>query len=240
MILASVVALSLLLYGAQVILFGGKTTSEVDALVKSGATAEDIFLRQPKAVSAPDNPWMGTEDYTVQIVEFVDYQSQYSQQVTATVRDIISEFSNVVKYTHRDFPDQINQDGIKLAELARCAEEQNRFWVTRDRLLLLQGKKSADDLIDEITSSVGLDRDVLQECLDSDRYIDDIEEDYLSGVAAGVKGTPTFFFNGYKAEGLLEAEDFYKILDVLIPGYREYYEEPDSFDSIPDLIPADE
>lgn len=242
LIVVSIGIMVLVLIGGKTIFFGGRTASEVKALTDTGLTIDEIFRSRQYTVSDPDNPWAGAKDFSVEIVEFVDYQSQLSQQILSTVRDVVSEYHNVVKYIHRDFPDQYDKDGILLAEIARCANDQDRFWVTRDRLLITQGEQDIDSLINQVSASVGLDVDALKKCLDSDKHISDIENDYTAGIAAGVRGTPTFFFNGYKVEGVLSQNDFYEILDALLPGYREYYDEiinPEINDNIPELIPAE-
>ncbi len=44
----------------------------------------------------------------------------------------------------------------------------------------------------------------------------EVREDLADGIALGVGGTPTWFFNGRKVEGVIPREMFIKILDQLL------------------------
>ena len=47
----------------------------------------------------------------------------------------------------------------------------------------------------------GLDMSKFNQCLDSEKYKNEVEKDFTDGSAAGVNGTPTLFVNGKKVVG---------------------------------------
>ncbi|NQV88953.1 MAG: thioredoxin domain-containing protein, partial [Parcubacteria group bacterium] len=49
-------------------------------------------------------------------------------------------------------------------------------------------------------------------CLSSGQHTDEVIEDYLDGLEASVRGTPTFFLNGNRIAGSIPAD----VLDDLV------------------------
>ena len=62
----------------------------------------------------------------------------------------------------------------------------------------------------------GLDMKAYGECMDGHARLDEIEADVAAGIAAGVRGTPTFFFNGRPVEGSIPREAFEAIIKRLL------------------------
>jgi protein-disulfide isomerase len=120
-----------------------------------------------------------------------------------------------VRFIVRDFPVQeLHPDAVTAAEAAGCAEVQGKFWPMHDRLFGLKGQMSRPDL-DRAAEASGLDMPLYAACMDLHARIDEIQADAAAGVAAGVRGTPTFFFNGQPVEGAIPREAF----DALIQRF---------------------
>ena len=49
---------------------------------------------------------------------------------------------------------------------------------------------------------------VFDECLTSERYANQLEQDLQDGLTAGVRGTPTYFLNHTKIEGSISTEEW--------------------------------
>jgi protein-disulfide isomerase len=62
----------------------------------------------------------------------------------------------------------------------------------------------ADSLL-EYADAMGLDIDAFARDLTERRFADRVREDFLSGVRSGVNGTPSFFINGVRHDGGLDA-----------------------------------
>jgi predicted DsbA family dithiol-disulfide isomerase len=64
---------------------------------------------------------------------------------------------------------------------------------------------------------IGLDRERFIEDLDRHRFVPRIREDLSSGARSGVNGTPTFFVNGRRYEGVPEVQALIEALQLAAP-----------------------
>jgi predicted DsbA family dithiol-disulfide isomerase len=60
---------------------------------------------------------------------------------------------------------------------------------------------------------LGLDTDAFNTCFDSGKYRDAVRQDYQTGQAIGVTGTPAFFVNGRFLSGAQPLEAFTAVID---------------------------
>jgi protein-disulfide isomerase len=88
----------------------------------------------------------------------------------------------------------------KAAEASLCADEQAKFWEMHDLLFQEQRQLDVVSLKDK-ASRLGLDRTAFDECLDSNRYSEQVAQDLRDGAALGVTGTPALFINGAPVQG---------------------------------------
>lgn len=175
----------------------------------SGGTA--AAGARPEA-TASDDPSVGPADAKLTVVEFVDYQCPYCAEEASLVRELMNAYKDSVRFVIRDFPVQeLHPDAVAGAEAAGCAQAQDKFWQMHDRLFSLKGQLPRADL-DRAAEQSGLDMPVFAACMDTHARLDEIQGDAADGVNAGVRGTPTFFFNGRKAEGVIPRDVFETII----------------------------
>jgi protein-disulfide isomerase len=162
-------------------------------------------------VELGDAPVRGSRDAPVMIVEFADYQCPYCQQMHPELKVLQEEFAGKVALAFKDFPLTMHENAEKAAEAARCAGEQSRYWDfhdtlfhNSDRLEVAQIKQYARDL--------KLNAAVFETCLDSGKEAAAVQKDLAQGKQLGVKGTPSFFFNGRLVPGAL---DYYRLRSVV-------------------------
>ena len=161
-----------------------------------------------------DDPFLGPEDAEVVVVEFSDFQCPFCRASFPAIREIISRYSEV-KYIYRDWPvDDVHPEARRAAEAAACAHEQELFWPYHDRLF-----QNQHDLTDEslvlYARQVGLDVDAFTECVNEGRFAAEVEEDRQIGIRLGVRGTPTWFINGEKIEGVIPREGWEQLFNSL-------------------------
>jgi protein-disulfide isomerase len=165
-------------------------------------------------IATVDDPSTGPKDAKLTVVEFLDYQCPYCNQVSSTVRELTSTYGDRVRFVIRDFPViDIHPDAAYAAEAAGCAEAQGKFWQMHDRLFALKGQLQSPDL-ERAAEQSGLDAAAYRTCMQTRSRVDEIEADLRAGVAAGVRGTPTFFFNGQKVEGAIPKDVFQRLIDA--------------------------
>jgi protein-disulfide isomerase len=181
------------------------------AAAAAEATATPLPARLDD-VSVDDDPVLGPEDAPITIVEFSDFHCPYcSRFQQETLPSLLEQYGDQVRLVYRDFP---VVGGASSAVAAECANEQGGFWEYHDALFAnLRGYTTMEQYV-ALADSLGLDGAALQECIESGRMNDEIQNDYNDGRAYGVSGTPTFFVNGVRVIGAQPLENFVSIIDA--------------------------
>ncbi|NIO45001.1 MAG: thioredoxin domain-containing protein [Candidatus Aenigmarchaeota archaeon] len=187
---------------------------------------------------ASDSPILGDSDADVFLVEFSDYECPYCQAAEGTNFQVISRLkqsdplweapipkvieeyvdTGKVKLVFRQYP--IHENAKKAAEAAKCAQEQDKFWDYHEILFEKYEALSATDL-KKYAADLELDLNQFNQCLDSGKYKNSVENDMNDGRSLGVSGTPTFFIGneekGYeKIVGAESFSEFKGIIDLKI------------------------
>lgn len=152
-------------------------------------------------------PFLGNVQAKVVIVEFVDYKCPNCLAAEPIIRKVVNRYGSKVKLIIRNFPVESTHPGAgQLALLARCAYEQGAFWPVHDYLFAHQaeiGASAVDENILNLLVDLGVDTKKFDECFKSNQTKVAVNKDYADGYRFGVAGTPTFFINGYKVEGVV-------------------------------------
>ncbi len=191
----------------------------------------------PVGFTEDGHAYRGNPDASVVMIEYSEFQCPYCgrhQRETAPQIEEAYLKTGKVVLVFRDFPlEQIHPQAGKAAEAARCAGEQGaeQFWNMHDLLFERTeewaGQEDAEDRFKSYASELGLNEESFNECLDSGRTREAIDADLQAGLAAGVRGTPTFFLNGYPLEGAQPFEAFQTTIDALVAGRTPPTPEPD-------------
>jgi len=183
---------------------------------------------KPVNVSTDDDPVRGSSDAPITIIEFSDFQCPFCSRFhNETLPTILEKYVDTgkVKFVYRDFPIQsLHPNAMPAAAASECAHEQNKYWEYHDALFERQqtwnNLKLADsiDTFKNIAKEFNLNEDQFNSCLDSGKYIEEINKDLRDGTNYGITGTPGFFVgnekNGFvKLIGAQPIEAFKKIID---------------------------
>ncbi len=166
-------------------------------------------------VSVDDDPYIGNPNAKVVIVEFSDFQCPYCRKFAIeTLPKIIENYGDKIMFVYRDFPLEIHKLAFNASIAANCAREQGKFWEYHDILFERQAEWSNNaSMFIKYAAELKLDVEAFKACLESGRYNEEIEKDFLDGLHAGVEGTPTFFINGRKVVGAAPYEVFVRIIE---------------------------
>ena len=82
-----------------------------------------------------------------------------------------------------------------------------------------QGQYSIGSL-NLIAKKLDLDIEKFESCLESSLTQAEVRKDYLFAVDYNLHGTPTFFINGFKLQGVVKYETWEKIIDQLLEIYE--------------------
>lgn len=150
------------------------------------------------------------------VVQFADFQCPFSKEEATVVRTLMRKYGDRVRFVYRDYPlDTLHPDATQAALAAECAREQGRFWAYHDKLFVNSPVLGFQDLI-RYSEEAGLDVRQFERCLVDERYREKVEEDRALAERLGLRGTPSFFFNGQRVEGAIPAQVFEDLIEKML------------------------
>jgi protein-disulfide isomerase len=149
-------------------------------------------------------PW-GNPSAPIKIIEFGDFLCPFCGQAVLNLypqlESLINEGKVVVYF--RDFV--VHPEATLIHNAARCANEQGKYWEFNKEIFkkFMSGEETTKkEVWQSLAQSLGLDLESFNKCVDENRYLQDVQNDTQYGASVGVGGTPTFFINGQKVEGI--------------------------------------
>ena len=171
--------------------------------------------QQVNSVDADDDAFFGDENAPVTIIEFSDYQCPFCERFwSETLPSIKSEYIDTgkVKFVYRDFPlNALHPMAESAALAAECAGEQGdeAYFKYHDKIFENQQSLSVENL-KKWAKELGYNID---SCLDSKKYLSEVNGDLSDGQSAGISGTPGFLINGIKLSGAQPFSAFKQIIE---------------------------
>jgi protein-disulfide isomerase len=167
-------------------------------------------LTQP--VSAHDYA-EGPADAPLTLVEYGDYQCPYCGAAYPIVKRLQKILGRKLRFVFRNFPlTQAHPYALIAAEAAEAAALQGKFWEMHD-LLFEQQTFLEPDVIPLWAKRIGLDLEKFKNDINQGVVATRIQEERQSGIRSGVNGTPTFFINGTRYDGLSDYESLLAALE---------------------------
>jgi protein-disulfide isomerase len=177
-------------------------------------------------IGVDDDAVLGSPDAKVLMIEFGDYQCPSCRMFWKDIEPRLKKEyidTGKVKLVFRDFPlTGIHPEAVLAAEAVNCARDQNKYWEYHDKVFREQYNKGDDVIrlkpadLKKWAKDLKLDPASFDQCLDSEKYKDEIAKDKMEGEAAGVQGTPTFFINGHVVGGAQQYPEYKKLIDQLL------------------------
>jgi protein-disulfide isomerase len=167
-------------------------------------------------VSVDNDPYLGSPNSKVTIIAFEDFGCPFCAEAYTIIREVTSIYGDQIQFVYRDYPIvELHPNAPKAHEAAECADDQEKFWLMHDKIFQNQDNQKVSDL-KQYATEIGLDTEIFNECLDTGKYTTEVEKDRTDGVIADVRGTPTWFINGYKVEGVIPLETLKEIIDTYL------------------------
>jgi protein-disulfide isomerase len=182
----------------------------------------------PIRISVDDDPMKGNPNASITIIEFSDFQCPFCAKFHETTLPLLEKnyiSTGKVNFVYRDFPIvSIHPNAVPAALASECADDQGKFWEIHDMIFenqrTWQGMKPSEstNLFKEYAVEIGLNLDEFNSCVDSGKYLKEIQNDLDDGRVYGVTGTPGFFVGnseiGYtKLIGAQPFSSFKQVID---------------------------
>jgi len=169
-------------------------------------------------VPEDNDPSTGPADAEIVIIEFSDYQCPYCKKWHDEVfSQLLAEYPDKIRFVYRDFPLGGHPEAIPAAVAANCAGEQDKYWEYHTALFSYQYDLGSE-AYNQYAIDLGLDVDAFNQCIQENRYYDEVVADYEYAANLGIQATPTFFINGIPVEGALPFDSFKQLIDMELAG----------------------
>jgi protein-disulfide isomerase len=170
-------------------------------------------------VAADGFPSIGPADAPITIVEFSDFQCPFCKRFQdETFKQLMAAYPGKIRFVFRHLPlTSIHPEAFPSAEASMCANEQNAFWKFHDQIFANQDKLGRG-LYSQIASDLGLDTAKFEDCFNTGKFKDLIQQDSDFALELGVQSTPTFFINGLALVGAQPLTAFTQIIDKELAG----------------------
>ncbi|MEZ4417395.1 MAG: thioredoxin domain-containing protein [Gemmatimonadota bacterium] len=210
----------------------GTALTTAQAGVPAPVLDQPLAQPEPERIDISDLGHVrGNPEAPIQVVEFTDFGCGYCKQfhdntwgtLERNYVDTGKVFWRTVHFNVGMFKNA--QDAAVAGECAFAQGGQQRWDEMRVGLFAAQrewkGTDDAGPIFERVAREAGLDASAFQACMGNR----DVEEPvrFANDVArrAGVRGTPTFYVNGYPVQGALPLEAFSEFFDRLLEAEAE-------------------
>ena len=186
---------------------------EGDGNIAAGAEARGDVERFQVPVDG--QPWKGTENALVTIVEFSDFECPFCTRVGPTIAQLMTEYEGKVRIVWRNNPLPMHPSAPGAAQASREAFDQGgneKFWRMHD--LLFENQRALDrPSLERYAQQLGLNMEQFRAALDNNEHQQSVADDQALANRIGARGTPHFFINGRRLAGAQPYEQFKEIVD---------------------------
>ena len=148
----------------------------------------------------------GRVEAPVTLLEYGDYECPYCGHAAPVIGKLLDHLGDDLRYVFRHLPlTDVHPNAQLASEAAEAAGAQGAYWEMHDRLLENQDALAPLDLYRH-ASELGLDLERFSDDLRRRRFAHRVAGDVQSADASGVSGTPTFFINGRRHQGVYDID----------------------------------
>ena len=183
----------------------------------NGEKTLDNFLSSSKKINNINqyvrnyNPTFGNQSAPITILAFVDFACPFCQQTYPEFKTVMTKYEPVIRVVFKYLPSEsVHPQANIAAESSACAQEQNKFWSYHNQLFIKKDFKHASLLT--YAKDLNLYLNNFTACLDTNKYQGQISQDLSDAADLDVQGTPTYFVNGVKIDGTVDAKTWDKII----------------------------
>lgn len=143
-----------------------------------------------------DDHVRGNRDARIVLFEYSDLECPFCKQFHPVAKQAVDEYKGQVAWVFRHFPlDNLHSKARSEAEAAECANSLGKddvFWKFVDKIYEITPANNGLDPqeLPKIAAGNGINQAAFNNCLASRKFKQIVEDDYQSGLKAGISGTP--------------------------------------------------
>ncbi len=176
-----------------------------------------------------DDHIRGNPNAPLVIVEYSDFDCPFCKSFHVTMQKIIEEYgpSGKVAWVYRQFPLQaLHPSAPMIAEASECVAElggNDAFWKFSDMVFGERGPNELTNvtLLPSYAEASGVSVTAYEECMDSGRNREKVEEDAANAQMIGARGTPHSVIIVGDQKLVINGAETYDRLKILIDGLVE-------------------
>jgi protein-disulfide isomerase len=181
----------------------GKTADEIRADMRRVINDPQGAFESPVTISTVGDPVEGPDQARLTIVEFSDFQCPFCSKAVDVVKQLRKQFPKDIRVVYKQFPLDAHSEAAMASEASLAAQAQGKFWEMHD--LIYAGFPNLNrEIVDGYARRLNLDMARFNADMASHKYQARVLAEEKEGEAAGVEGTPTFFFNGRRYNGTFD------------------------------------
>ena len=181
-----------------------KNEAAIRAELDKYAKEPPPVLEPPVKLSIAGAPFKGPADAKVTIVEFSDFQCPYCAKAAIEAAAVVQKFPNDVKLVFKQFPLEDHSQAALAAEASLAAQAQGQVLATARQDVRQFPTRSTGRGFWPGPPKPASTIKQLKADLDSHKYAARVNAEEQEGEVAGVEGTPTFYINGKRFNGVFE------------------------------------
>jgi protein-disulfide isomerase len=203
-----------------------------------------IATVEPNPRPQADKNAMGDSNAPVTIHEYSDFQCPYCRQFwenteaqivenyikTGKVYFVYHSMGNWVSDNINQSQNTNNTESQNAAQAAYCAGDENKYWEYHDMLFTNWNGENEGAFsrkrLDAFAEAIGLDMTAFKDCMDSDKYLNQVKQDRVDGERSITTapnydstqgyGTPSFIVNGRLINGAQPFEVFQQEIEAAL------------------------
>jgi protein-disulfide isomerase len=172
---------------------------------------------------------IGSDTALIEVVEFADFECPACGNfATLTEPDVRARLVNTgqVRFRFMDFPLE-GHNNTRAAHLAAwCAGDQGKFWEMHDMIFGTQDRWSSYatnrplPIFESLAEQIGVNVSQYQSCMETRKFLGQIQSNVDEGLRRGVNSTPTFFIGNRKVATNVSYDQLKRHVDDAIAQAR--------------------
>lgn len=195
---------------------GAMPLEQFESIINSELTAASAAKMPPPVNNVPAlkseaEVSLGPADAPITLIWFSDLQSNLALKATLLVRQIMKRHPDKLRLVFKNRPLESHPDAMLLHDAVMAAHAQGKFWEMHDLIIADRRKIERQDLI-AYARRIGLDIERFKADLDTGKYDPLVLRDLAEARRRAVLGTPVFFLNGARIDGIQPQKLFEEVI----------------------------